>query len=176
MGGSGSSEQKKRGVGDGDQGGKRSFSPNHESSEHSWVDNAGKRRGGPTDNGDTDDTMEVPSEARVLQEMEEFNDLPELCKSDAATTDDEHDDDSTNGKDTEDDNGTNNIMVELADGTAENDDDSTSVQEGNAADEDEDGPGDAATEEGGVRGGEGGAKPSGERPQELERAVASSYF
>ena len=130
---------KKRGVGDGGKSGQQGVSSNHEPGQHPRVNPVGERRGGTAGNGGTSHLVEVPCEARVLQEVAEYSDLPELQRSDAAATDeDEHDDNSTNDNDSKDGDRdpADDTMVELANGGATpDDDDPTTLQARDDADE-----------------------------------------
>ena len=124
--------------------------------------------------------MEVSCEARLPQEVAEYSDLPELQRPDAAASDEEqHDDNSTNGDDPKDGDGdpADDTMVELACGGATpDDDDPTTLQARDDADEENGNGTGSATDEGGVRRGEGGVKPTAGRPEGLGRALAKNFF
>ena len=171
---------KKRGVGDGGKSGQRGVSSNHEPGQHPRVNSVGERRGGTAGNGGTSHLVEVPCEAGVLQEVAEYSDLPELQRSDAAASDEEqHDDNSTNGNDSKDGDRdpADDTMVELACGGATpDDDDPTTLQARDDADEENGNGTGSATDEGGVRRGEGGVKPTAGRPEGLGRALAKNFF
>ena len=171
---------KERGVGDGGKSGQRGVSSNHEPGQHTRINSAGKRRGGTADNGGTSHPVEVPREAGVLQEVAEYSDLPELQQSDAATSDeDEHDDNSTNDNDSKDGDRdpANDTMVELANGSATpDDDDPTTLQARDDADEENGNRTGRATQEGGIRRGEGGVGGTAGRPEGLGRALAKNFF
>ena len=171
---------KERGVGDGGKSGQRGVSSNHEPGQHSRINSAGERRGGTADNGGTSHPVEVPCEAGVLQEVAEYSDLPELQQSDAATSDeDEHDDNSTNGNDSKDGDRdpADGTMVELANGSAiPDDDDPTTLQARDDADEENGNRTGRATQEGGIRRGEGGVGGTAGRPEGLGRALAKNFF
>ena len=171
---------KERGVGDGGKSGQRGISSNNEPGLHTRVNPVGERRGGTADNGGTSHLVEVPCEARVLQEVAEYSDLPELQQSDAATSDeDEHDDNSANDNDSQDGDTdpADNTMVELADGSAApDDDDPTTLQARDDADEENGNRTGRAADEGGIRRGEGGVGQTAGRPEGLGRALAKNFF
>ena len=71
----------KGGIGNGSESGKRGLPSNHEPGVHPWVDDAGKRGHGDVGDDSTLNNVEMSTEEGVLQEMEEYDDVPELCTS-----------------------------------------------------------------------------------------------
>ena len=76
-------------VRNGGEGGKRDLPPNHESSINTWVYDVGERGARAVSDDHDPGHMETSGAQGVLQEMAEYDDMPELCSSNLISNDEE---------------------------------------------------------------------------------------
>ena len=177
---------KEGGVGDGESSNQLRLALNDESGVDSRIDAAGERGDGLVADADGVGDAEVPQSPRLFQTMEEgFDNLPELCESSAANSDDDLSCVTADESGPENDDGTasSNAMVEFtADDGMENPGDPATIPTRAAEDETHgDGTDGAGDDEGGVRGGDGGGELTAPGQAGVGRplgwrAVASSFF